>query len=131
MTDLSQSVTGKWRILASRLPGKSWLLGAAGKFLYPDAVSCIKLPPVTVNLITIVGLAAAFCTTISFLPQAIKTIRTKDTSSISLSMYALFAFGTLLWFLYGLFSSNLPVSLANGVTLVFATIILVYKLRYK
>lgn len=90
-----------------------------------------KITPVTVNLITIVGLAAAFCTTISFLPQAIKTIRTKDTASISLSMYALFAFGTLLWFLYGLFSSNLPVSLANGVTLVFAMIILIYKLRYK
>jgi len=84
-----------------------------------------------VELITITGLAAAFCTTFSFLPQAIKTIRTKDTSSISLSMYALFTFGTLLWFLYGIGSHNLPVYLANGVTLVFALIILGYKLKYK
>lgn len=83
------------------------------------------------ELITITGLAAAFCTTFSFLPQAIKTIRTKDTSSISLSMYALFTFGTLLWFLYGIGSHNLPVYLANGVTLVFALIILGYKLKYK
>lgn len=83
------------------------------------------------QLITGVGLAAAFCTTFSFLPQAIKTIRTKDTASISLSMYALFTFGTLLWFIYGLWSSNLPVYVANGVTLVFAMIILGYKIRYK
>ena len=46
-------------------------------------------------------------------------------------MYALFTFGTLLWFLYGIGSHNLPVYLANGVTLVFALIILGYKLKYK
>jgi MtN3 and saliva related transmembrane protein len=84
-----------------------------------------------VNLITLVGLLAAACTTFSFLPQAIKTIRTKDTQSISLSMYALFTFGTLLWLLYGVFTNNLPVYLANGITLLFALIILVYKIRYK
>ncbi|HTQ27855.1 MAG TPA: SemiSWEET transporter [Puia sp.] len=83
------------------------------------------------DAITLLGLAAAFCTTISFLPQAIKTIRTRDTSGISLSMYTVFTLGTLLWLLYGLFSSNLPVSVANGITLVFASIILVYKIRYK
>ena len=82
-------------------------------------------------LITLIGLAAAFCTTISFLPQAVKTIQTKDTSSISLSMYALFTVGTLLWFIYGLGSGNLPVYIANGVTLVFAMVILGYKLKYK
>jgi MtN3 and saliva related transmembrane protein len=74
---------------------------------------------------------AAASTTLSFLPQAIKTIRTKDTASISQSMYALFTFGTLLWFIYGIFSNNIPVYLANGVTLIFASIILIYKLRYK
>jgi MtN3 and saliva related transmembrane protein len=83
------------------------------------------------NLTTIVGLAAAFCTTISFLPQAIKTIQTKNTSGISLAMYSLFAFGTLLWLLYGVFSSDMPIMIANGITLVFASIILVYKVRYK
>ncbi|MDP4147787.1 MAG: SemiSWEET transporter [Bacteroidota bacterium] len=83
------------------------------------------------NIITLIGLAAACSTTLSFLPQAIKTIRTRDTASISLSMYALFTFGTLLWLLYGLFTDNVPVYLANGVTLLFAMIILVYKIRYK
>lgn len=83
------------------------------------------------QIVTIIGLAAAFCTTFSFLPQAIKTIKTKDTSSISLSMYTLFTLGTLLWFIYGLWSANIPVYLANGVTLVFACIILGYKIKYK
>lgn len=80
---------------------------------------------------TLTGLAAAFCTTFSFLPQALKTIRTRDTASISLSMYALFTLGTLLWFIYGIWTSNIPVYAANGITLVLAMIILAYKLRYK
>jgi MtN3 and saliva related transmembrane protein len=83
------------------------------------------------NFTTRIGLAAACCTTISFLPQAIKTIQTRDTSGISLSMYSLFATGTLFWLFYGLITINIPVYIANGITLVFAVIILVYKIRYK
>jgi MtN3 and saliva related transmembrane protein len=83
------------------------------------------------NGTTILGLCAAACTTISFIPQALKTIRTKDTRGISLSMYAVFTTGTFLWLVYGIFSQDLPVAVANGVTLVFAGIILVYKIRYK
>jgi len=83
------------------------------------------------QLNTIIGLVAAICTTTSFLPQALKTIQTKDTSGISLSMYALFTFGTLLWLLFGFFTSNIPVTAANFVTLIFASIILFYKLKYK
>jgi len=83
------------------------------------------------NYIDIIGFTAAFSTTISFLPQAIKTIKTKDTSGISLSMYAVFTIGTLFWLIYGILSPSLPVAVANFVTLIFASIILVYKIRYK
>ena len=83
------------------------------------------------NYITLTGLTAAACTTFSFLPQAIKTIKAKDTLGISLYMYSLFTFGTLLWFLYGVFSSNWPIIFANGITLVFSVIILAYKIKYK
>jgi len=78
-----------------------------------------------------IGYLAAFGTTVSFLPQAIKTIRTKDTSGISLSMYALFTTGTLLWLIYGIMNNSLPVAVANVITFLFASIILVYKIRYK
>jgi len=83
------------------------------------------------NLVAIIGYLAAFGTTVSFLPQAIKTIHTKDTSGISLSMYSFFTAGTLLWLIYGIMSGSLPVAVANAITLVFATIILIYKVRYK
>ena len=81
--------------------------------------------------VVIIGYLAAFGTTVSFLPQAIKTIQTKNTSGISLYMYALFTTGTLLWMIYGFMIHSLPVALANVITFVFASIILIYKLRYK
>jgi MtN3 and saliva related transmembrane protein len=74
---------------------------------------------------------AAFSTTISFLPQAIKTIRTKDTSGISLSMYVVFTVGTFLWLMYGIMYPSLPVAVANAITFLFAGVILIYKIRYK
>jgi MtN3 and saliva related transmembrane protein len=83
------------------------------------------------NYIDIIGFIAAFSTTISFLPQAVKTIRTKDTSGISLSMYAVFTTGTFLWLIYGIMAPSLPVAVANAVTFIFASVILIYKLKYK
>ncbi len=82
------------------------------------------------HLSTAVGLAAAFCTTVSFVPQALKIIRTKNTKSISLSMYILFVLGVTLWFIYGIAVNDLPVMIANGVTLIFAGSILYFKLKY-
>lgn len=85
----------------------------------------------SLNYADIIGYLAAFGTTVSFLPQAIKTIQTKDTSGISLYMYMLFTGGTLLWLIYGIMSQSLPVAVANAITFIFASIILAYKLRYK
>ncbi|MGN6180488.1 MAG: SemiSWEET family sugar transporter [Mucilaginibacter sp.] len=83
------------------------------------------------NFVNAIGLVAAFGTTISFLPQAIKTIRTKDTSAISLPMYVLFTAGTVLWLAYGILDNAPPVVIGNFVTLVFASIILAFKIKYK
>lgn len=77
------------------------------------------------------GYLAAFLTTFSFLPQAIKTIKEKDTKSISLVMYLMFTFGVLSWLLYGIFTKDLPLLLANLVTFILAVIILSLKLKYK
>ena len=83
------------------------------------------------NWIEALGIVAACCTTISFLPQALKTIKNKDTSAISAAMYSLFTLGTLLWFTYGVLSKNFPVILANAVTFALSGVILIYKFRYK
>ena len=76
------------------------------------------------------GLLAACLTTTSFLPQVLLVIKTKDTKSISLKMYILFVSGTILWFVYGLFIKNIPVTLANFITII-RLIILYYKIIEK
>ena len=81
--------------------------------------------------IKIVGYIAAASTTIAFLPQAIQTIKTKDTRAISLGMYILFTFGVLMWLIYGIFNKDWPIIIANAVTLMLAVVILFYKVRYK
>lgn len=81
--------------------------------------------------IKIIGYIAAAATTIAFFPQALHTIKTKDTKAISLGMYIVFTFGVVMWLLYGIFSKNMPIILANTITLVLALIILGYKIRYK
>ena len=81
--------------------------------------------------IKLVGYVAAAATTISFLPQAIHTIKTKDTKGVSLGMYALFVFGVMMWLVYGILTKNAPIILANVITIILAVIILVYKLKYK
>ena len=77
---------------------------------------------------TILGYIAAFLTTISFLPQAVKTIQSKDTKGISFLMYLMFSTGVFLWFIYGLFIKDIPLSLANFITFIFAMIILINKI---
>ena len=74
------------------------------------------------------GYAAAFLTTISFFPQAVKTLRSGDTRSISFGMYALFTAGVALWSLYGWVVGDGPVLIANMMTLLPATIVLQRKI---
>lgn len=80
---------------------------------------------------TYIGWIAAVLTTFSFLPQAVKTVKDKNTSGISLSMYSMFTVGVFLWLVYGLFIKDTPLVLANLVTLIFACIILTMKIKYK
>lgn len=83
------------------------------------------------GIITILGLAAAACTTISFLPQAIKTIRTKQTNDLSMGMYSVLSMGVFLWLIYGLLIEDLPIILANGITFAFTATILALIIRYR
>jgi MtN3 and saliva related transmembrane protein len=78
-----------------------------------------------------IGSAAATLTTASFVPQVLHTLRTKDVSGISLSMYSAFTLGVALWLVYGLLLGAWPIVIANAVTVSLATCILVMKLRYR
>ena len=76
-----------------------------------------------------IGILAAFLTTLSFVPQAILAIRTRQTQGISLIMYAMFTTGVAAWLVYGLILNAVPIILANVVTLCLASIILTIKVR--
>ena len=78
----------------------------------------------------ILGYLAATCTTLAFIPQVIRTIKTHSTKDISLAMYLIFSFGILFWFIYGILLDQLPIILANGITFVLAVIVLIQKIRH-
>lgn len=80
---------------------------------------------------TLIGILAGSCTTLAFLPQAIKAWRSRSTRDLSLSMFLIFVAGVLLWLTYGLMIGDLPVILANGMTLLLAGSILLCKLIYR
>ena len=85
----------------------------------------------SVEPITVIGLVAAAFTTFAYVPQAVQTIKTKNTKSLSLLMYVIMTIGIVLWLSYGILLKDLPIIIANTVTLIFAGIILVLKIKYR
>lgn len=83
------------------------------------------------QIIEIIGLVAAVCTTSAFVPQVLKTWKDKSTKDISLGMYSIFLCGTLLWLYYGIYHDSLPIALANAVTSMLVCVMLFLKLKYK
>jgi len=75
------------------------------------------------------GYAAAICTTGAYVPQVLRVWRTRSTQDISLKMFILVVTGLCLWLIYGIFKSDVPLTIANSVTLVLASIILYFKIR--
>jgi MtN3 and saliva related transmembrane protein len=82
-------------------------------------------------LTDVLGYAAACGTTISFVPQVVQVVRTRETKAISLGMYVLFNIGITLWLFYGIAIAQAPVIVANAVTLVLSMTVLAYKLRFR
>lgn len=78
---------------------------------------------------SLIGYSAACLTTLSFLPQAIKVIATRNTQGISGLMYIMFVCGLVMWLIYGVMIEDAAVSMANLMTLIFAMPILIIKLR--
>jgi MtN3 and saliva related transmembrane protein len=78
----------------------------------------------------ILGYIAATLTTAAFAPQAVRTLRTRDTTGMSLWMYVMFTIGVAFWLAYGIATDSWPMILANSVTLPLAGSILALKLRH-
>lgn len=78
---------------------------------------------------TLTGLVAAFCTTLSYVPQARKTWMSGETSDLSLRMLLLLASGLALWCLYGLLIGDIVLTVANALSCALVSSVLYFKLN--
>ena len=77
------------------------------------------------------GLIAAVCTTVSFIPQLMQTWRTKKAGDVAWGMLITFTLGTILWLIYGILIRSMPVAVANAATLLLALTILMLNIHYR
>lgn len=82
------------------------------------------------SLPQLIGLVAASLTTLSFIPQVVQIWRTRHARDISIPAFAAFASGVLLWLVYGILERDLPLILANSITLVLASGVLALSVRF-
>jgi MtN3 and saliva related transmembrane protein len=83
------------------------------------------------DVVTVLGLSAATCTTVAFLPQVIRNWRTKSAGDLSFGTFGLFTFGLVLWLSYGLIIGNVPIIVSNTVTLALNAVNLVQMVKYR
>ena len=79
----------------------------------------------------IIGLGAGILCTISFLPQIIKVIKTKQTKDLSLITFSLLSLGVLLWSVYGALMKSFPIIASNAVIFILSLLIVAMKIKYK
>jgi len=84
-----------------------------------------------VDPITVLGLVAGAFTTLAFVPQVIRTWQLKSAADLSVAMIGLNSTGVFLWLIYGLYVRSLPIVVANLVTFVLVTTVLVLAIRYR
>jgi MtN3 and saliva related transmembrane protein len=77
-----------------------------------------------------IGYAAAFCTTSAYVPQVVRVWRTRSTGDISLKMFLVLVTGLALWLTFGVLKGEWPIMLANGITRLLASTILLFKLKH-
>ncbi|MDP5169155.1 MAG: SemiSWEET transporter [Bacteroidia bacterium] len=82
-------------------------------------------------MIELIGFTAAILTTIAYLPQVIKTWKSKSAADLSLGLFSILSTGVFLWLVYGIMIVNWPIIASNAITLILTSSMLYFKLRYK
>ena len=82
-----------------------------------------------VDNIEIIGIIAAFLTTIAFIPQVYKVVKSKSTEGLSQTTFSIFTVGVFLWLIYGFIKNSVSMIIGNGITLILALIILSYLIK--
>ena len=82
-----------------------------------------------VDKIEIIGIIAAFLTTIAFIPQVYKVVKSNSTDGLSQTTFSIFTIGVFLWLIYGFLKNSVSMIIGNGITLILALIILSYLIK--
>jgi len=77
-----------------------------------------------------IGVFAGLLTTVSFLPQVVKTWKSRSASDLSLGMLSIFIVGVMCWLIYGFLLQESPMIFWNSVTLILVLVILILKLKF-
>ena len=84
-----------------------------------------------IDIYEIIGLIAAVLTTSAYVPQVLKTWKTKSADNLSLTMYIVMFSGIVLWLMYGIHLNSLAMIIANTATAILTFLLIIFKLRYK
>ena len=82
-------------------------------------------------LIEYIGYFAGVCSTIAFIPQVTKVWLSKNVEGLSTSMFIIFSIGVCCWLIYGILQKDLPLIMANLITLVLAILVLLGIIKFK
>ena len=82
------------------------------------------------DMISLIGLFAAICTTSAFLPQVLKSWRTKQTRDISIGWLVFLTIGLSTWIVYGVLRNDLVIIAANVATIILVLILFGLKIKY-
>ncbi|MGI8494712.1 MAG: SemiSWEET family sugar transporter [Pyrinomonadaceae bacterium] len=77
------------------------------------------------------GLFAGFCTTVSVIPQLYKTWETKSVEDVSIKMFSVLTIGLIMWTVYGILNSDLPIIITNGISTTFNFVMIIFYFKYK
>jgi MtN3 and saliva related transmembrane protein len=83
------------------------------------------------NSIQVLGLVAGGLTTVAFVPQVLKTYKSRSAKDLSLGMFSIFFAGVALWLVYGIMVKDVPVIAANLLTLILAFTLIVFKFKFR
>lgn len=78
----------------------------------------------------LIGYIAAFCTTFAFLPQFFKSVKSKHTGDLSFLMLIIFQIGLICWLIYGILLQELPIIIANSITIILVFLLIFIKIKY-
>lgn len=78
----------------------------------------------------ILGYIATFLINIAYVPQVVKTIKTKNVEGLSLMMFTILILAGILWIIYGVLLNSFPLIICNGVNVIQSCILLFYKIKY-